>query len=64
MSSKQRFQELLANLKEWAQNNGNDELNSHLNELETEINAMDASYDGGSADDGGGSAPPPEKGRG
>lgn len=61
MAHKQRFLELLAKLKEWAAVNGNNDelLNTHLNELETEITAMDTTLD-----DSGGSVPPPSKERG
>lgn len=61
MAHKQRFLELLAKLKEWAAVNGNNDelLNTHLNELETEITAMDTTLD-----DSGGSTPPPSKERG
>lgn len=58
--SKQRFVELLAKLREWSAIHGNEELNSHLNELDAEITAMDASV----SDDSGGSTPPPDKERG
>ena len=59
--AKQRFLELLTNLKEWAKSNGvNDEqLNTHLNALETEITAM---ADANTADGPGGNSPdtPPD----
>jgi len=58
--SKQRFVELLANLREWARFNGNEELDNHLNQLDAEITAMDAP----ASDDSGGSVPPPDKERG
>lgn len=40
MASKQRFQELLAKLKEWSADKGNEELEKHLNELEAAVNAL------------------------
>ena len=39
MSQKQKFQEILAKLRSWADSNGNEELAQHLNDLENEINA-------------------------
>ena len=39
MSQKQKLHEILAKLKLWAESNGNEALDQHLNELENEINA-------------------------
>ncbi|HZI69682.1 MAG TPA: hypothetical protein VFD60_00830 [Nitrososphaeraceae archaeon] len=61
--SKQRFVELLANLREWSRFNGNEELDNHLNELDAEITAMDTPLSD-TSDDSGGSTPPPDKERG
>lgn len=57
MSQKQKLQEILAKLKSWAESNGDETLDGHLNELENEINASftaQADADG----DGGGDTPP------
>lgn len=62
MSQKQKFKEILSKLKSWSESCGDEELDGHIGELETEINsAYDTADDG---DDTGGSTPPPEKGRG
>jgi len=61
--SKQRFVDLLTKLREWSAVHGNEELNSHLNELDAEITAMDAPLSD-TTDDSGGSTPPPDKERG
>lgn len=39
MSKTQKLQEILAKLKSWAESNGDETLDGHLNELENEINA-------------------------
>jgi hypothetical protein len=62
MQRKQRIQEILSKLKSWSESSGDETLDSHLAELELEINAtFDAAND---SDDTGGSTPPPDKGRG
>lgn len=62
MSQKQKIKEVLSKLKAWSESSGDEELDAHISELETEINATYDPADDG--DDTGGSAPPPEKGRG
>jgi hypothetical protein len=42
MSNKQKLQEILAKLKSWSESSGDETLDEHIKELETEINA---SYD-------------------
>ena len=39
MSQKQKLQEILAKLKSWSESSGDETLDEHIKELETEINA-------------------------
>ncbi len=39
MSNKQKLQEILAKLKSWSESSGDETLDAHIKELETEINA-------------------------
>lgn len=59
MSIKQKLSEILEKLKSWAGHSGNDELHSHINELENEINqitqasaASDPPSEGGNSPEG------------
>lgn len=56
MSNKQKLQEILAKLKSWSESSGDETLDEHIKELETEINA---SFDpqGDSEEGGGGNHP-------
>lgn len=62
MPNNQRLKEIIKKLRLWSEESGDEVLDSHINELELEINAtFDAGDD---ADDTGGSTPNPDKGRG
>lgn len=39
MSNKQKIHEILAKLKSWSESSGDETLDEHIKELETEINA-------------------------
>lgn len=62
MSKKQELQELLAKLKSWSESSGDEVLDTHINELETKINALfEPKAD--DAEDGGGNHPPYQPGK-
>lgn len=57
MSQKQKLSEILEKLKSWAGHSGNDELHSHLNELENEINQIPQPQSAADDDPPGGNNP-------
>jgi hypothetical protein len=58
MSQKQRLQEILAKLKSWSESSGDETLDEHIKELETEINASFAPQED-EGDEGGNSPDTP-----
>lgn len=45
MSQKQKLIDIIAKLKSWSQSNGDETLDEHIKELESEINASFATQD-------------------
>lgn len=59
MSQKQKLHEILAKLKSWAESNGDETLDGHLNELENEINASFTAQADGDGEGGNNPDEPP-----
>jgi hypothetical protein len=56
MSQKQKLQDILAKLKSWSESSGDETLEEHIKELETQINASFAAQ-GDSEEGEGGNSP-------
>jgi hypothetical protein len=59
MSQKQKLQDILAKIKSWSESSGDETLDEHIKELETEINASFEAQGDSEEGEGGGNNPEP-----